>query len=108
MNSIGFKYNNINHICQSQGPGVWQCPQSSTAANIQLNCQTDNVNKISCSLPQSTTDLICNTSFEPFNCTLQNTKLQSYLQPLLINNDNDITIICIFMLFLIFVLMGLK
>ena len=107
MHSIGFKYNNKDYTCQPIGTGLWQCPPSSTPADIQLNCQTDGVNKINCTLPESTTNLICDISISPFNCNIQNTNVQNYLQNRSISNDNtNIVLVGILILFLLLILIN--
>ena len=72
MESIGFDYNNKNYLCQPLGTGKWQCGESPTPAQIQLTCENNGIDKITCSLPESTTNLVCETSYAPFNCELNN------------------------------------
>jgi hypothetical protein len=102
MESIGFVYNKKNYTCQSLGPGKWSCSQTTQPADILLTCEMDGIDKIVCTLPESTTDLICETSYQPFNCDLVNTgnsqtkspqKLSipiAYLENLPNNQENNI------------------
>jgi len=62
MSSIGFTYNGKSYIYQSEGPGVWSCGESSTLADTQLTCSNGGLDKISHTLPESTTDLVCDSS----------------------------------------------
>lgn len=107
MESIGFNYNNKNYTCQSEGPGVWSCGESENPANIQLTCSESGQNKITCTLPNSSTTLTCDTVSDPFGCTLQNEikkneKVKNYEQKSYSTLDYAVWILDILLIFWIF------